>query len=57
MMILVLLGSLYVPFSSQTTVASSKNNTWPPIHEETLFLPRVNVVHIDEMIRILNTIF
>ena len=48
MMILVLLGSLYVPFSSQTTVASSKNNTWPPIHEETLFLPRVNVVHIDE---------
>lgn len=43
----VLLSSLY-QISQATTAASYTNSNWPPAHKEVLFLPRVNVVHIDE---------
>ena len=31
-----------------TITAVQKNDDWPPVHQESKFLPRVNVVHIDE---------
>jgi hypothetical protein len=45
---IVLVCSLFLPISSASTTATSTSASWPPAHEETLFLPRVNVVHINE---------
>jgi hypothetical protein len=44
----VLLISMFNPAISATTTASSKNGTWPPVHEQKVFVPRVNVVHVTD---------
>lgn len=46
--VIVILSSLFIPLGSATTTASLKNNSWPPNHETVMFLPRVNVVHMNE---------
>jgi hypothetical protein len=43
----VLLISSFNPIVTATTRVPSENASWPPSHEEGAFLPRVNVVHVD----------
>jgi hypothetical protein len=44
----LLLMSMIYPIASATTTVSTKNSDWPPSHEERVFLPRVNVVHVTD---------
>jgi hypothetical protein len=42
------LCSLFVPLQSATMATSLNTSSWPPEQEASCFLPRVNVVHINE---------
>jgi hypothetical protein len=44
----VLLISLLNPTVTASENISSENSIWPPSHEEAMFLPRVNVVHVTD---------
>jgi hypothetical protein len=45
--IMLLLSPLYSSVRAAPSI-STKDGTWPPIHEPVAFLPRVNVVHVSE---------
>jgi len=44
----VLVVSMFYPLASTTNAVSTKDGSWPPVHEGTVFLPRVNVVHVTD---------